>query len=473
MSTQTKQKSAHPAASQPSANISQEEMKQAIERVMVSKHFAHAPMKQKFLRLICEFHLSGRGAELNEYLIGREVFNRDNSYNPAMDPIVRVGAHGVREKLDRYYQKEGASDEIRIEIPIGSYEPSFVRLQSQTLNFSAVANSDSEEVAESELSPLPAAASYQSNQKEKHLKSYWLHIVAGIFLIIITLLAYFNFDLQRQISGANEQKNKDLELYAPIWQSFLQSSDPTLAVLSNPPVFRFLNSADPNPVIKKSVPVSSVELNSIFEELPNKSILRIISNPRLTLTTDTYTGIGEAIGLSRITDLLRSVSKGLTLKQSRTVSAEDLKNRNVIALGSVWVNNWSSNLPVKEEFVYTDQVTVLNLNPRQGEQAEYRASFDSESGRLIEDYALISVTPNISSRNVVMVLAGLHSEGTAAAAEYVTARQYLSEFNQQLIKVGGGTPPKHYQALLKVAVENGIPTFITLVTIHDLDNAAK
>src|SRR5262249_45358880 len=104
-----------------------DEMRHALNRVLNSKHFVHAPMKQKFLRLTCDFHLNGRGAELNEYLIGREVFARDDSYNPATDPIVRVGAHGVREKLALYYQREGAEDEVRIEIPIGSYEPAFVR----------------------------------------------------------------------------------------------------------------------------------------------------------------------------------------------------------------------------------------------------------------------------------------------------------------------------------------------------------
>src|SRR5215813_7678103 len=113
-------------------SATQEEMKRALNRVLNSKHFVHAPMKQKFLRLTCDFHLSGRGAELNEYLIGREVFDRDDSYNPATDPIVRVGAHGVREKLALYYQKEGAEDEIRIEIPVGSYEPVFIKT-GQTL----------------------------------------------------------------------------------------------------------------------------------------------------------------------------------------------------------------------------------------------------------------------------------------------------------------------------------------------------
>src|SRR5215831_14354987 len=104
-----------------------DEMRHALNRVLNSKHFAHAPMKQKFLRLTCDFHLNGRGPDLNEYLIGREVFGRDDSYNPATDPIVRVGAHGVREKLSLYYQKEGADDEIRIEIPVGTYEPTFIK----------------------------------------------------------------------------------------------------------------------------------------------------------------------------------------------------------------------------------------------------------------------------------------------------------------------------------------------------------
>src|SRR5262249_61780966 len=113
--------------------------------VLNSKHFAHAPMKQKFLRLTCDFHLNGRGPDLNEYLIGREVFGRDDSYNPATDPIVRVGAHGVREKLSLYYQKEGADDEIRIEIPIGSYEPFFIRSgQAQAPEAAMVLSADAE-----------------------------------------------------------------------------------------------------------------------------------------------------------------------------------------------------------------------------------------------------------------------------------------------------------------------------------------
>lgn len=424
-------------------------------------------MKQRFLRLICEFYLNDRGGELNEYLIGREVFDRDSAYNPATDPIVRVGAHGVREKLERYYQKEGADDEVRIEIPVGSYEPTFVRYAQQVVTEFAESEKAVPAVKPPEVLPDPPKSA------TKLLRRVWPHLAGGGLLLVITLLGYSNINLRRQMTQKAELQREERELYKPVWQSFLQSQDPTLVVLSNPPVFRFINPADPSQVIKKSVPVSTEQTQDIFAEIPNKSIIRIINNPRLTLTTDTYTGIGEAIGVHRITDIFRSNEKSLTLKQSRTVSAEDLKSQNVVALGSVWVNNWSSKLPSKLNFIYTDQVTIENLNPLPGEQHEYRAVFDEQSGKLVEEYAIITMGPNISSGNVVMVLAGLHSEGTAAAAEYVTSKQYLTQFNQRLAQAGaGGNPPRYYQAILKVGVDNGIPTTITLVSIHEIRNPA-
>jgi hypothetical protein len=451
--------------------VTKEEMRDALDRVLTSKHFVHAPMKQRFLRLICEFHLGGRGGELNEYLIGREVFDRDGSYNPATDPIVRVGAHGVREKLERYYQKDGANDEVRIEIPVGNYEPSFIRFTPPI----ATRTTPAEETVFEASQPIQVPVSPKSSVET--LWGYWPQFAIGFLVLLILGLIYFNLSLRRQVSEKAQRQNEEMAFYQPVWQSFLQSPDPTLLVLSNPPVFRFLNSADPPQVIKNSVPVSTEQIQNIFSEIQNKSIIRIINNPRLTLTTDTYTGIGEAIGVYHITDLFRSSEKSLTLKQSRTVSAEDLKSQNIVALGSVWVNNWSSKLQFKQDFIYTNQVTVENLNPLPGEQREYRPAFDDQTGQLIEEYALVTVGPNISGRSgqaLVMVLAGLHSEGTAAAAEYVTSKRYLTQFNQHLAQAGvGGKPPKHYQALLKVSVDNGIPTTISLVSLHELRNSTQ
>src|SRR5215475_15277133 len=112
-----------------SAPPTAEEVRQLLERILCSRHFSNAPKKQKFLQLICEAYLDGRATELNEYLIGYEVFDRNESYDPALDSIVRVGAHEVRKKLERYYKSEGKNDEILLEIAAGSYIPIFTRLK--------------------------------------------------------------------------------------------------------------------------------------------------------------------------------------------------------------------------------------------------------------------------------------------------------------------------------------------------------
>src|SRR5215468_4732300 len=106
-----------------------EEVRQLLERILRSRQFSNAPKKQKFLQLICEAYLDGRASELSEYSIGYEVFDRNETYDPALDSIVRVGAHEVRKKLERYYKSEGKNDDILLEIPSGSYIPIFTRLK--------------------------------------------------------------------------------------------------------------------------------------------------------------------------------------------------------------------------------------------------------------------------------------------------------------------------------------------------------
>src|SRR6185369_17278626 len=73
--------------------------------------------------------IQGRGQQLKEARIGLEVFGRrPESYDPAIDPIVRVQMGRLRAKLRAYYDGEGASDRVRIDIPIGSYMPVFATL---------------------------------------------------------------------------------------------------------------------------------------------------------------------------------------------------------------------------------------------------------------------------------------------------------------------------------------------------------
>ena len=69
--------------------------------------------------------LAGDAGELKESVIGVKVFERDASYDPRIDPIVRVMAGRLRSRLDQYYAAEGRNDPVRIDFPKGSYVPQF------------------------------------------------------------------------------------------------------------------------------------------------------------------------------------------------------------------------------------------------------------------------------------------------------------------------------------------------------------
>ncbi len=98
-----------------------------LERVLGSETFAQSESLKRFLRHVVEAKLGGREGELKEQVLGAEVFGRGASYDPRIDPIVRVQATRLRSKLRDYYLAEGARSELIIELPKGSYVPSFAR----------------------------------------------------------------------------------------------------------------------------------------------------------------------------------------------------------------------------------------------------------------------------------------------------------------------------------------------------------
>ena len=79
----------------------------------------------RFLRFAVSRTLEKNTGSLKEYTIGVEVFDRPESFDPGIDPIVRVEARRLRAKLCKYYEMEGRLDEIVIELPKGGYVPKF------------------------------------------------------------------------------------------------------------------------------------------------------------------------------------------------------------------------------------------------------------------------------------------------------------------------------------------------------------
>jgi TolB-like protein/tetratricopeptide (TPR) repeat protein len=97
-----------------------------LEKVLSSKAFHGSESLKRFLRYAVEHTLQGEGDQLKEYRLGVEVLDRPTSFDPRMDPVVRMTARRLRVKLREYYETEGRQDGIRVEVPKGSYGATFV-----------------------------------------------------------------------------------------------------------------------------------------------------------------------------------------------------------------------------------------------------------------------------------------------------------------------------------------------------------
>jgi hypothetical protein len=102
---------------------SPEAVRAHLARIVESSEFAKADRLCRFLRFTVEARLNGQADQIKEYVLGREVFDRNGGYDPRLDPIVRVEARRLRIRLEEYYRATGQADTVRIEFPKGSYVP--------------------------------------------------------------------------------------------------------------------------------------------------------------------------------------------------------------------------------------------------------------------------------------------------------------------------------------------------------------
>src|SRR6266436_778695 len=105
--------------------ISSNAIQKQLDKILSSKTLVHSKRLIRFLSFVVDKGLKGEGGQLNEYLIGVEVYQRPSSFDPQIDTIVRTEARRLRSKLHQYYETEGIYAPIFIEIPKGSYVPTF------------------------------------------------------------------------------------------------------------------------------------------------------------------------------------------------------------------------------------------------------------------------------------------------------------------------------------------------------------
>jgi TolB-like protein/tetratricopeptide (TPR) repeat protein len=101
----------------------QKAIRQQLDRILHSGPFLQSRRRQRFLEYLVNETLAGRSERLKGYTIALEVFDRPETFDPTVYPLVRIEASRLREKLREYYDTDGQGDPIRIDLPKGSYTP--------------------------------------------------------------------------------------------------------------------------------------------------------------------------------------------------------------------------------------------------------------------------------------------------------------------------------------------------------------
>jgi serine/threonine-protein kinase len=102
-----------------------EAIRSQLAKIVASPMFAKSSQRARFLEFVVQETLNGHASTLKEYNIAHQVLGRKSSFDPRLDPIVRVQANHVRSRLREYYAGPGCSDEICIDLPAGAYVPTF------------------------------------------------------------------------------------------------------------------------------------------------------------------------------------------------------------------------------------------------------------------------------------------------------------------------------------------------------------
>ncbi len=427
-------------------SISVFEKREALKRILTSRHFAKTKKLSHFLEFVCEQTLQGNSEKLNEYLIGVEVYERGPEFDPQQDAIVRVQAYEIRRKLKEYYQHEGKDDPLQVDFPPGHYVPIFRRSDS-TLGMS-----DLPPVHQERSHPqLPGGTFFSRNALVLALAS-----ACTLLAVLLILDRYYS---QRTASAVVVPLSENLGWF---WGPFLPPAEAPLIVIPNHPLLRAAHEGDSPATLAHSTLIPKEKLPEFRDTIHFRELKEFYFVPSLT----DFTAVGETLGLLNFYELFNKVGSKVRVKESRLVDYEMVKRGNVILLGGN--QSWSGRIFLFPEGFWFHAGVIQNKNPRPGELPLYKPEFDSITNSLRKDYALVLMLANEKKDERILLIYGIYTQGSQAAIEYVTSEERVAELRKTLANLSPGRTgtPRFFQALLQTTVENSVPGKASLVGVR-------
>jgi hypothetical protein len=406
---------------------SEREKRALVGRVLQSRALSSSHALQAFLQFITDRAVCGDLDAIKEKRIGSEVLGRKDDYDPAVDNIVRVRAHELRQKLAKYFSTDGADEPIVITIPKGSYVPIFMPRPSE-----APPPEPGTVVAPAPIAPaIPKASAIPQ----------WIPWSACAILVAVLAVRAF------VPSGASSAGNSALAASPPIrdlWAQFFHDNDRELTFVSADSGFAlWQDMAGQNVelgeyITRKFVQDSSPQLSEVAS--------RLVTSPA---------DLTVALEMAEVSSAFRG---HLRHRNARDMTSGELRTGNAILLGSRRSNPWVGLFEPRMNFILTmnndtGAPNFHNKAPQQGEVADFTipSRFDSagaEKHQMVS-YAVAALLPNLAGTGFVLIVEGLSMEGTAAVGDVLTHPDKLAIL---LHKLGHkpGTAVRPFEALMKL-----------------------
>ena len=403
------------------------EKRQAMQRVLSSNAFHRSDQLKSLLRYVCEREISDRGDGLDEYSVAVEALGRSSDYSALEDGTARNRVHNLRRRLEQYYWSENPDDPVQILIPKGSYCPKFQR------HVAAPHPVPPLEV----VHPVPTVAP---------AGTFWKRPVPiRTVCILCALVALLAAGLA---VGLQEAESRPDPILAEAWGPLLaKNSNPLICISTAAQLALIQRPTDPH----AGPTISSPDLTAWYQSLPGLPPAKeIYLGP--SLTSPFWGDVAGALAASLV--LNRAGITPEALPES-AIQLPALNKRNLLIFGRPGFSNtidlYLQDKPFRVRVPDEQHVTtILNVNPKPGEPAEYDAHPTAVAGGGETAYGLITVMPSWGDANRrTVVFSGTLSPGTQAASEFFSSAKLLQVLLRLFRQEGYSGFPAAYQVVVK------------------------
>lgn len=384
-----------------------------VRRILASRGFRKSELLQKFLLEICECALAGKASEISEHHLGVRVFGRPQGYDPGEDNIVRSYARMLRKRLEVYFSDEGAQERLSLMVPRGGYVPEFARMQNSTAVELTSVPIDEDDPAEEMRLPIdlpaemtaavPGAETATVPAANASRSTGFVGVVAGMIFGALTILLAW-------AAVSTVQAHRNMSPAHTLWRQVFDKNHATIIV-----------PADSGLGIVENLTHTQASLDGYA----NGDYLASLRSPAGIdrgnfgdVTRQRYTSVVDLNIATALARLPEFTPERARIRFARDFSLAEMRNSNVILLGSSHANPWVTLFEPRLNFVfaYTDEVDrsfIVNKLPKAGEQPRYvNGSVDGHS----PTYGIVAYLPDAGGLASVLIIEGLNMAGTEAAA---------------------------------------------------------